>query len=58
MAGMWKAARSLAELPPESKGVITWIELWVYLMRWRDRERRADPPLKNSTGGPRSGARS
>lgn len=28
-AGMSKALRSTAELPPESKGVMRWMELWV-----------------------------
>ncbi len=55
---MGNASRSLAELPPESKGVMRWIELCVYSVNTRLVLRSADPPLKKRMRGPSSGARS
>ena len=46
---------ALDELPPESKGVIRWIELCVYSISRRLTSRSALPPLKKSTRGPSSG---
>ena len=55
-AGMPKVRRNTAELPPESKGVMTWALFLVRRTRRRDRSRRAVPPLKKRMRGPSSGA--
>ena len=54
-AGMEKAWRKEAELPPESKGVITCTELCVYSIIAWESSRRAVPPLKKRILGPSAG---